>query len=64
MVIGIAQSGRAPDCGSGSRGFESRCLSQVFLGGPIAQLGERQLKELEVGSSNLSRPTTSSVHEK
>ena len=43
-MVGIAQLVRAPDCGSGGRGFESHyspvILFNLFFDGPLAQAVE------------------------
>ena len=42
MVV-VAQLVRAPDCGSGGRGFESHLPPlQIDISGPIAQLAEHR----------------------
>jgi hypothetical protein len=66
-----SSAGRAPDCGSGGRGFKSlhspqpkpgapRSLHNGTPGGPLAQLVEQLTLNQRVRSSSLRRPTNDS----
>ena len=48
--------GRAPDCDSGRRGFESHRSPHLFIG-PLAQLAEQGTLNPKVRGSNPRRPT-------
>ena len=60
-MVGIAQLVRAPDCGSGGRGFESHyspvVMFRASLNGPLAQLVEHQTFNLGVPGSSPGRFT-------
>lgn len=54
---GRSSVGRAPDCGSGGRGFKSHRSPQKLNFGPLAQLVEQQTLNLSVRGSSPWRPT-------
>ena len=67
LLRGVAQFGRVPALGAGCRRFKSCRLDHIYLGrehhvgslvyGPVAQLGERCVRNAEVKGSNPSRST-------
>ena len=65
LMVGVAQFGRALDCGSSGRGFKSHRsphlqhhVTRKHHRGPLAQLVEQLTLNQRVVGSNPTRPTT------
>ena len=56
-MVGVAQLARAPDRGSGGRGFETHYPPHTIEYGPVAQLAEQGTLNPKVQGSNPCRST-------